>query len=106
MIFVRRLPALISLLLLGAHFFRAGQCVPVLMVLAILSMLTVRSLWAVRVVQVALLISGAEWIRTTVDLAMARQALGLPWMRLVLILGPVALLTFGSAFLFESRSLR
>ncbi len=99
-------PVLLSILLLGAHLFRAGQPVLVLLALAIPLVLFVRRSWAVRIVQLELIAGAIEWIRTTAMLVMTREALGQPWSRLVVILGSVALLTFLSAFVFESGSLR
>ncbi len=103
---IRLLPVLISLLLLAAHFFRAGQMPVVLLVLLSPGLLLFRRVWAVRIMQGVLLAGGLEWIRTAVVLAMFRHELGLPWLRLVLILGSVALLTIGSMFVFQSASLR
>lgn len=103
---VRLTPVFLSVLLLGAHLFRAGQPVLVLLVLIIPLVLFVHRPWAVRIVQVELIAGAIEWIRTTVVLAMARESLGLPWSRLVGILGAVTLLTVISVFVFESDSLR
>ena len=103
---VRLLPVFVSILLLSAHFYRAGQMVLVLLVLFSPSVLLFRRPWAVRAVQIVLFAGGLEWIRTAVVLAMFRQELGLPWLRMVLILGSVSLLTVGSVFVFQSRALR
>jgi len=103
---VRLTPVFLSVLLLGAHLFRAGQLVLVLLVLIVPLVLFVHRPWAVRIVQVELMAGAIEWIRTTVVLAMARESLGLPWSRLVGILGAVTLLTVISVFVFESDSLR
>jgi hypothetical protein len=103
---VRLTPVFLSVLLLGAHFFRAGQPVLVLLALIVPLVLSVRRPWAVRIVQIELIIGAIEWIRTTVILAMARESLGLPWSRLVVILGSVTLLTLFSVLVFESDSLR
>jgi len=104
--FLRLLPVLLSVLLLGAHFFRAGQLPLVLVTLTIPAILLIRRPWAVRIVQVGLIAGGFEWARTTVHLVIERQAIGEPWIRLALILGTVAILTFCSPLVFRSRSLR
>jgi len=103
---VRLTPVFLSVLLLGAHLFRAGQSVLVLLTLIVPLVLFVRRPWAVRIVQIELIIGAIEWIRTTFILAMARESLGLPWSRLVVILGSVTLLTLFSVLVFESDSLR
>jgi hypothetical protein len=103
---VRLTPVFLSVLLLGAHLFRAGHLVLVLLSLIVPLVLFVRRPWAVRVVQIELIAGTIEWLRTTFVLAMIRESLGLPWLRLVLILGSVTLLTLLSVFVFESDSLR
>lgn len=59
-----------------------------------------------RVLQIALIAGGAEWIRTTVALASARDAAGEPWIRLVAILGAVALFTMCSGLVFRFPRLK
>jgi len=103
---VRLTPVFLSVLLLGAHWFRADQSVLVLLTLSVPLVLFVLRPWAVRIVQIELIIGAIEWIRTTVILAMARESLGLPWSRLVVILGSVTLLTVFSVFVFGLDSLR
>src|SRR5512139_2992004 len=98
--FIRLLPVILSILLLGAHFFRAGNVAFVLCAVVTLLMMMIRKPWVARLVQLVLVIGGIEWIRTAVILAKMRQAAGAPWMRLVLILGAVAALTICSSFIF------
>lgn len=104
--FIRLLPVILSILLLGAHFFRAGNIAFVLCTVVTLLILVIRKPWVVRLVQIVLVIGGIEWIRTAVILARMRQAAGAPWMRLVLILGAVAALTICSSLIFRYKSLR
>lgn len=103
---LRLIPVFLSVLLLGAHLFRAGQPGLVLLVLIVPLVLFVPHPWAVRIVQIELIAGAIEWARTTVVLAMARDSLGQPWSRLVVILGSVALLTLFSIFVFNTDSLR
>jgi len=99
------LPAL-ALLLLGAHFFRAGF-VPLAAACAVLLVLLfVRSPWSSRVLQGALALGTLEWLRTAWDFASARAAAGQPYTRLLVILGCVALLTALAAWLLRSRYAR
>ena len=104
--FIRLLPVILSLLLLGAHFFRAGMIVLVLLAIVILFMLLIRKPWVARLVQSVLIIGGIEWIRILLVLAKMRQAAGAPWERLALILGGVAIFTVCSALVFRFKSLR
>jgi len=99
-------PVVLSLVLLAAHFLRAGQHVLVLLALAGIPLLAIRRRWAMRVVQAGLVLGAIEWVRTLLVLARRRLALGEPWGRLAVILGAVALLTALSALLFQTRRLR
>jgi hypothetical protein len=96
----------LSLLLLAAHFFRAGQVVLMALALLLPLLLLARKPWAARVVQAALLVGAAEWARTIFVFALARMELGYPWLRMALILGAVALFTAGSALFFRITALR
>jgi len=104
--FLRLLPVILSMLLLGAHYYRAGFNVLVVIVFASLFLLLIRQPWIVRVIQVVLVVGGIEWLRTTYNLVMVRQSMNMSWIRLAIILGSVALLTFCSLLVFRSESLK
>ena len=99
------LPVVLSLIVLGAHFLRAGSPILVLIVL-VLALLGVRRTWAARVVQVTLVLGAIEWCRTLSSLVVERAHTGQPVGRLIAILGSVALVTLLSALLFRTRTLR
>jgi hypothetical protein len=99
-------PVVLSLILLGAHFMRAGNLLMVVLVLVLLPLLGVRRRWVARLVQAALVLGAAEWIRTLIRLVAWRSEAGQPVSRLVAILGSVALLTALSALVFRSGRLR
>lgn len=103
---VRLVPVILSMLLLAAHFYRAGNLVLVIIVLGSPLILFIRKKWAVRAVQAMLVLGGIEWIRTLMELVRIRQSMGAPWGRLALILGAVALLTVASASVFRSKALK
>lgn len=96
----------LSLVVLGAHFFRGGQYGFVALVIGLVGLVFVRRQWAARTLQAALLLGTAEWLRTIAFFVHLRQNLGQPWTRLAVILGAVALLTALSAFVFETARLR
>jgi hypothetical protein len=98
-------PPVLSFLLLGAHFYRSANdaLVVVAGVLAVLACVPRR--WAVRVAQLGLAAGAVEWARATWAFAEVRAAMGLPWLRLVLILGGVALFTLLSALVYRSSRL-
>ena len=99
-------PAVLSLLVLGAHFLRAGQLVLVVVAVALVGLLFVRRPWAARTVQAALLLGACEWVRTTTALLGQRMAEGQPYLRMVLILAAVALVCGLSALAFRAPRLR
>jgi hypothetical protein len=104
--FIKLLPVILSMLLLGAHFFRYGHITLVILTAALPVILLVRKSWVARLFQAILVIGSIEWIRTLVVLAKMRQATGAPWIRLAVILGPVAALAICSAFVFRFKSVR
>ena len=99
------LPAL-ALLLLAAHFYRAGGFWLAGLSLALLPLLAVPRPWAARTLQVSLVLGAVEWLRTLALLAAARIAAGQPYLRLALILAVVAALTLLAATVFRHRTLR
>ena len=100
------LPPALSLLVLGAHFYRAGNVPAAALSLLLLTFLAVPRPWAARTLQAALVLGTAEWLRTTVFFVQLRRNLGQPWARLAVILGAVTLLTALSALVFETARLR
>jgi hypothetical protein len=106
MMFLRLLPVILSLLLLGAHFSRAGLALPMLASLALLVVLAIPRAWAARLVQVALVLGTVEWLRTVYVLVRVRQAMGEPWTRAAIIIGAVAVFTACSWLVFQSAAVR
>ena len=98
---LRRLPALLSLLMLGAHFLRFGQLPLVALCLVLLVPLFVPRPAAQAVVRWALTLGSAVWLWTLVQDVRQRLAYGEPFLRLALILGAVALFTGGSAWMLR-----
>jgi hypothetical protein len=90
---LRMTPAVISFLLLGAHFFRseslvlAGAC-------ALAPLLLPVKKRGVRFFLKALLFLGAVvWAQTAFILVQHRLAIGAPWLRLLAIMGGLVLFT-------------
>ncbi len=106
MIGLQLLPVVLSLIVLCAHFLRAGNLVMVAVVLVIMGLLGVQRRWAATTVQTALLLGTAEWVRTLVERVAERVAASQPVLRLSLILGGVALLTALSALVFRTARLK
>jgi len=99
------LPAL-ALLLLGAHFFRAGLVPVAAACVALLALPFVRTAWAARAMQGALALGVLEWLRTAWVFASARADVGQPYGRLLVILGGVALVTALAALSLRSKAAR
>ncbi len=106
MTYLRLLPPAIALLLLAAHFWRAQWWPLAVVCVALVGVLALRRPWAARLVQAALMLGSIEWLRTLASLVAARIALDQPYARMSLILGVVAIATFGSALVFRAHSLR
>ena len=104
--FVRLLPVILSLLVLGAHFYRAGNLTLVAASLLVLLLLVIRRPWVRWIAQAALVLGAAEWVRSTLAFVGMRQAMDLPWTRLAVILGSVAAFTLLSALVFFIPALR
>ncbi len=104
--FLRLLPVFVSILLLAAHFFRAGQTVMMFVLLILLPLLLVRKFWVPWVMQMVLLLGAVEWLRTLSFMAQMRIEYDRPWTRLAIILGAVALFTACSGLVFRGKALR
>ena len=99
------MPVVLSFLVLGAHFLRAGNIPLVVASLALLFLLAFRKPWAARIVQAALVLGALEWVHTLVRLANMRAQLGMPGTRMAIILGVVAAVSLTSALLFQTKRL-
>ena len=62
--------------------------------------------WVARATQGVLVLGAVEWVRAAVSYVSARQDLGMPWGRLAIILGSVALFTLLSSMAFRTQVLR
>lgn len=103
---LRLLPVILSFLLLGAHFYRAGLVVAAVLCLALPFLLLLRKAWVPRLLQVVLVLGALEWLRSLYVLAAMRLAFEQPWTRLAFILVAVALFTGLSGLVFRSGKLR
>lgn len=103
---LRLLPAILSALLLAAHFLRREAYLPALLILALLLILLVRKSWVLRFWQAILGLGALLWIDTTLSVLRVRQALGLPWGRMAVIMAAVLLLTIFSALWLENPRIK
>ncbi len=100
------LPAILSLLVLAAHFLRSANYLAVLGLLALIPLLAVRRPWVALVARATLWLGAGTWLYVGALLTVQRLRLGEPYLRMVLILAGVALFTALSSFVFSSRRLR
>jgi hypothetical protein len=103
---LRLFPVIFSFLILSAHFSRAGLTLFSLIFLLIPFLLLIKQTWIVRLIQLFLLIGSIEWIRILFVYASERQSFGEPYVRLVIILGIIALFTGLSALSFKNQALK
>jgi len=99
-------PVVLSLVVLGAHFMRYDNSVGVVGALVLIALLIVRRPWVARLMQIVLVLGALEWAHTIYELVQVRAAQGQPFIRMVVILGVVAVVTFLSALLFQSPTLK
>lgn len=100
------IPIVLSLVVLGAHFLRYGNSFGVIGAAVLIGLLFVRKPWAARMLQAALVLGAIEWVYTLYVMANLRIEFGQPYIRLVIILGSVAAVTFISALLFQLPALK
>ena len=103
---LRLFPVIFSFLILSAHFSRAGSPLLTIMFLLLPLLLFIEKAWVARLIQILLVIGSIEWIRALITYVSQRQSIDEPYMRLVIILGAVALFTGLSALVFRKQALK
>lgn len=103
---LKLIPALLSLLILAAHFYRAEIYWLAVLILLVIFLIFIKANWVPPVMQIILILGTLEWVRTLIVLINQRQELGQPWLRMTIILAAVALLTFISSLIFRSKSIK
>ena len=103
---VRLFPVFFSFLLIAAHFQRAGLSFVAAVCLLAPGLLYFTRPWSIRIIQTLMLLAAIEWVRTLIYLVQLRQEADLPWVRLAIIIGTVALFTGVSTLVFRQRSLK
>ncbi len=103
---MRYVPLILMCLILAAHHSRGGEPGLIGLWLTLPVVLFIRRRWADRAVQVLMVAGAFEWALTIERIVEVRQMMGMPYTRMVLILGAVALLTALSGLLLETRGRR
>ena len=102
----RLIPVVLSCLILAAHFFRAELPVLSVICLVVAFLPFYRKIWVPQFMRWFLVLGSIEWLRALFIFTRERMELGQPWLRLVIILGAVMLVTFFSAFVFQNDTLK
>ncbi len=100
---LRSIPAVLALLLLAAHFYRAAAVVPAGLCVAAVALVFVQRPWALFVVRWGLAAGAVVWIVTAGRIAQHRMAAGEPYLRMLAILGLVAAFTAFAAYLRPAK---
>lgn len=103
---LRLLPAILSLVVLGAHFLRLGNLVVVALLIACIGLLWVRRPWAAYSVQTILAMGIVVWVLTGYGIALVRIQNGEPWIRMAVILGAVAAMALYAILSFRRPRIR
>ena len=104
MVFLVTFPAVLGLLLLGAHILHGGGSVyMVIGCVGLCGLLFSRNRWLLYIVQTVLALATIEWLFTTYDIVRERQEQGHEWQRAAIILIGVAGLNVASAALLRLR---
>ncbi|MDQ1268463.1 MAG: hypothetical protein QG560_1106 [Campylobacterota bacterium] len=104
--FALLLPAILSLLVVAAHFLRYNNMIIIGIIALLILLLLVKHKISARLVQIGLLLATLEWVVTAQALISYRLEYDMPWIRLSMIMCLVILFTFGSIFTFKTKTLK
>lgn len=99
---IRLIPLIIAFLLLGAHFLRSGHMILGGVSILVPLLLLIKKRWMLLFVQWVAYSGAIVWIQTTFSLVQQRRMAGVPWVRMLLILSGVTVLTLYAGYLLSS----
>ena len=102
----RLIMPILALAVLAASFMRAGDQLLVLGCVGLALLLALPRPWAARLAQAVLVLAALRWVWLAWVIGSTRAAMGIPYTRMALILGAVALFSLISALVFQSGRLR
>ena len=103
---MRYIPMIFFSLVLVAHHSRGGEPGLMGLWLTLPFALLLRRRWVDRALQLMMVAGALEWVLTIQSIVQVRMMIGLPYLRMVLILGAVVLLTATSGLLLETKGRR
>ncbi len=104
--FMRRIPFVIAMIILAAHFLRTGASALTLLCLLLPFLLFIKRSWVITTTSLFAYFGGIIWLFVTYDLYLQRAASDQPWARMILILGTVAIFTFAAGILLKTAAVR
>ena len=105
-LFINVFPIIICSMLMAAHLLRMDLLMAMLISLLIPFLLFWKHKISIRIIQLFLILSGLEWIRTLVFYVQLRIENEQDWIRLAFIIGIVALLNFATLLVFKSKKIK
>ena len=103
---IRVIPLILASLLLAAHFLRDGNLMITLICGLLPLLLLIKKRWSWLAVQLFAYSGAAVWLYTTVAILQQRIYWGMPWGRMVMILGGVALFTSWAGYLLNAAPVK
>ncbi|MFH1049848.1 MAG: 4Fe-4S binding protein [bacterium] len=94
---------IISSLTLGAHFLREGNYGLVITSILLPFMLFFKKRWIIYILAFLLLLGSIEWFRTAIGIYQVRLMLGEPYLRMIIIMMSVSVITLLSAIMLLNR---
>jgi polyferredoxin len=104
--FIKLLPVIFSYLIVAAHYSRGGNPHMTYAMLMFPLILLIRKKWVTYVSTLFLFFTGFVWFETTYKFVQIRQSMGMPYLRLMAILGTVAVMSMVSSLVFKVKSLQ
>jgi len=102
----RIIPYVIMTLLLAAHFSRAGNSILMVISLLLPFLFFVKQKWVLPTLEIAAYLAAAAWLWSAYQYIQVRIATGDDWMRLLIIMGSVALFTAWTGFFLRSEKMK
>jgi hypothetical protein len=103
---IRLIPLIIAFFLLGGHFLRSDHMIFASMSILAPLLLFIKKRWILLFVQCLTWSGAMVWIYTTFSLVQQRRVAGVPWVRMLLILSGVTVLTLCAGYLLSSDTVK
>ncbi len=104
--FWRLAPMVFADLLFAAHVLRFYGFLPAILILAFGLTLLIKKSWLPGIWQILLLFAIGEWIRVTIEFVRYRLAMGMPYFRLIIIMGAIILFFIFVIFWWQNKKIQ